>query len=271
MLFVNELRFALIDITRHKWRLGLWFLCFFLCIVYLEREAVPKEGIMGLPQALNLFFSSYTFAFPVLPLFLLFFSFGVLPFFDIARFIRYQKRERLFLSLLSRIFWVCLIFTILYLLGGVILGGVLSGRWDNVWLTKNGAPYLMYGDQIPLIQYYSSNVMVFRYIVTSLLLFHMIGLFAVVCYVFIKKFIYSFIIVTSVVILDKMLHTYFAFSLINDPLSLEMTSWLIPGLFPEMIYLFGGFALVFAVILYVCLVKQDYFNDYSIDNGKELD
>ncbi|WP_276787413.1 hypothetical protein [Bacillus sp. (in: firmicutes)] len=270
MLFVNELRFVLIDMCRHKRRLSFWFLCFLLCIVYLVKEGVPKEGIMGPPQALNLFLSSYTFSFPVLPLFLMFLSFGVLPFFDSVRFIRYQKRERVFLSLLSRVFWICLMFTILYLVGGVLLGVFLSGRWDNVWLSPEGAPYFLYGNKLPLDQYYSSNVMMVRYIITSLLLFHMIGLFAVVCYVFIKKYIYSFIIVTSVVILDKMLHTYFEFSLINDPISLEMTSWLIPGLFSEMIYLIGGFGIIFAVVLYICLINQDYFNEYSIDNEKEL-
>ncbi|MCW6699734.1 hypothetical protein LG401_01245 [Bacillus pumilus] len=269
MLFVKELHIVLLDIYRYKVRLFIWFFCYLLCILYLVKESIPQQGIMGIPQSLNLFFSSYTFIFPVLPLFLMFFSFGIVPFFDSSRFVRYKKRERVFLSLLLRVFWICLIFTLIYLIGGFLLGGFLSGRWDNVWLSTKGAPYLIYGDQLPLDEYFSSNIMLMRYLITSLLVFYLIGLFVVVCYLLSKNYIYSFIIISSTVILDKMLNIYFGFSFINDSLSLEMTSWLIPGLFSRMIYLFSGFGLLFTFLAYKIFIKQDFLNDYGIDHEKE--
>ncbi len=73
MLFVKELHIVLLDIWRYKVRLFIWFFCYLLCILYLVKESIPQHGIMGIPQSLNLFFSSYTFIFPVLPLFLMFF------------------------------------------------------------------------------------------------------------------------------------------------------------------------------------------------------
>jgi hypothetical protein len=66
-----------------------------------------------------------------------------------------------------------------------------------------------------------------------------------------------------------MLNIYFGFSFINDSLSLEMTSWLIPGLFSRMIYLFSGFGLLFTFFAYKIFIKQDFLNDYGIDHEKE--
>ena len=189
-------------------RLFIWFLLFALYFIFSQRKytATWNNGNTTIFKFIFLFL--YIYFSRITPFSNVFHLESYL--FRLFSFCSLSKRKSI-LSLLLRVFWICLIFTLIYLIGGFLLGGFLSGRWNNVWLSTKGTPYLIYGDQLPLDEYFSSNIMLIRYLITSLLVFHLIGLFVVVCYLLSKNYIYSFIIISSAVILDKMLNIYFGF------------------------------------------------------------
>lgn len=268
MWFIKEIKLIIMDLFCKRTYLFLWLLALLFCSLTLVKMAVPIKGEMGFPQSFDLFFSAFTFVFPVLPLFLMFLIFGLLPFFEPLRFIRYKKREQIFSSLLFRIFFIVLLFTVLYLLSGFIMGGIYSGQWNNVWLTKQGVPYLIYGEKIPLDTYFNTHWMIIRYSVTSLFLFNMLGTLVVIFYILIPRYIYSFIIVFIVAILDKTLQKIYDISLLNEPLTLGLNEWLMPETFVTTASLFGGMWILLTVFLYLIMEKKDYINKHKADNGQ---
>ncbi|PET37896.1 hypothetical protein CN520_24465 [Bacillus cereus] len=268
MSFIKEIKLLVMDMLCKKMYIFLWLLILLFCVVSLVKQAVPIKGEMGFPQCFEFFFSSFTFVFPVLPLFLIFLAYGIIPFFEPFRFIRYKKREHIFLALLLRIFLIVFLFTVFYLLSGFLVGGLYSGNWNNVWLTKKGLPYAIYGEQLALSKYFETWWMLIRYIMTSLFLFNLIGIIVVICYVLIPRYIYSFIIICTLSILDKTLQKIYGISLLNKQLTLGLNEWLRPETFQNISYLFGGIWIVLTVVLYIIMEKKDYFSNYKSDNGQ---
>ncbi|HDR6390237.1 hypothetical protein [Bacillus thuringiensis] len=268
MLFVKELKLLITDMYKMKWYIPIWFIVLIFSVLSIIRQTIPLVGIMGLPQTLDLFFSPFTFSFPVSPLFIVFLAFGLIPFFEPLRLIRYKKREIIFLALISRIFWIVFIFTILFLFSGLIISGIYSGNWHNVWLTKSGQPYQMFGNTINLEKYFETKWMITRYILTSLVIFNMLGVFVSILYVSIQRYIYAIIITFSIIMLDKTLEILFKISLINQKISLEMNQWITPGTFQETICWFGGIYIIFSTILYILIEKKDYLSKSKTNNEK---
>lgn len=268
MWFIKEIKLLAMDFFHKRAYLFLWLLLLLFCTLYLVKIAVPIKGDMGFPQFFDYFFSNFTFVFPVLPLFLFFLAFVLIPFFEPLRFIRYIKKERIFASLLLRIFLTVFLFTALYLGCGFILGGLYSGQWENIWITKNGLPYLTYGEQLQLNDYFNTYWMITRYFLTSLLLFNMLGILFALFYILIPRYTYSFIIVCTITILDNTLQKMHGISFINQPLSLGLTEWLMPETFQTTLFMFGGMCIIFTALLYIAIEKKDYFNTTTADNGK---
>ncbi|MGW5952461.1 hypothetical protein [Bacillus mycoides] len=269
MLLIREIKLLINDLLKARLRFAIWLVALIMCVIALVYMGVLTSGKIGFPQTLSHFFSPFTFYFPVVPLFLMLLSFILIPFFEPFRFIRYIKRENIFLALVIRIFLIVLLFTVLYLLGGFIAGGFISKRWDNLWLSKEGLPFLTYGEKVPLHEYFSTSWIIIRYFITSIFVFNMLGILVAIFYALIPRYIYSFIIVNSIILLDKSLDYFYGFSPINTTMSINMDKLLMPETFQSMCFLFGGVWLTFLTILYFILEKQDYLNRHKDDNGKE--
>ncbi|MEN3817023.1 MAG: hypothetical protein AAG110_08670 [Bacillus velezensis] len=268
MFVIREWKNLITDLCSDKWKISGWFCLFILTILFLIKSARLEDlkGTISIADAMDQFFSIYTFTFPLSPLFLLFVSIGVLPFFSLFRTIRYRSRSELFLALIARLFGISLCFTLLLLFSGYIISGIWCGNFVHYWDTTAGTPYIRYGDQIDLSSF-SGIWMITRYFITSTLVFFFFSAAVSAIYLFLSNYIYSFIAVMSLIIMDRMMSNFYEFSILHDHLSLNLDQWLVPESFETTVFLFTGGTLLLFSIIYVQMVKKDYSNGKIDENN----
>lgn len=267
MFVIREWKNLITDLNADKWKISSWFCLFILTILFLIKSARLEDlkGTISIADAMDQFFSIYTFTFPLSPLFLLFVSIGVIPFFSLFRIIRYRSRSELFLALIARLFGISLCFTLLLLIFGYIISGIWCGNFVHYWDTTAGTPYIRYGDQINLTSF-SVIWMITRYFITSTLVFFFISAAVSAIYLFLSNYIYSFIVVMSLIIMDRMMKNFYEFSILHDHLSLNLDQWLVPESFETTVFLFTGGTILLFSLIYAKMVKKDY-SDGKIDEN----
>ena len=151
MFVIREWKNLITDLCSDKWKISGWFCLFILTILFLIKSARLEDlkGTISIADAMDQFFSIYTFTFPLSPLFLLFVSIGVLPFFRYFVSLDIDHVQN-FLALIARLFGISLCFTLLLLFSGYIISGIWCGNFVHYWDTTAGTPYIRYGDQIDL-------------------------------------------------------------------------------------------------------------------------
>ncbi|MCY8850592.1 hypothetical protein [Bacillus inaquosorum] len=268
MFIVREWKSFIADLCADKWKLLGWFCLLILTILSLIKSARLEDvkGTISIADAMDQFFSVYTFVFPVIPLLLLFIAIGLLPFFSLFRVIRYKSRAELFLAFVGRIFGISSCFTFVFLLFGFIISVIWCGGFVHNWDTTNGTPYLLYGEQLQ-VTIFSPIWMIFRYITTAFLVFSFFITCTSAFYLIFSKYIYSFISIICLLMMDKMSNTFFNISILHDYLSLELTQWLVPGSFESTVFLYLGGTILLLCAIYIGMITKDFSNG-TIDINK---
>lgn len=191
---------------------SIFILSFYRLVLFLKEELmVAVENGFQLSNFDILFsfqstgiIDAYSFTFVIIPIFVLLVLFSIDYNNKTIRLIRYKNRKNLWNKNTAMILTSALLLSLLLVLGGYLVSGVILNGYNNTWNTEKGLPYLLYGTSKiwkNLSELLVSYKVLFIFGVTTFLGLSFVGLLVSTLKMLIHN-IYVFFIIMAVLIID---------------------------------------------------------------------
>ncbi|MFR1709713.1 MAG: hypothetical protein ACLSV2_12495 [Clostridium sp.] len=191
----------------------------------------------------NVDFISYMYI--IIPLFVTLIIYVVDTNNGLIRMIRYGDRNRIWNKNILLILASSFLLSILLVIGGYLVSGIILGSYKNLWNTETGLPYLLYGKTKiwgNLSQLLVSHKVIFIFWIMTFLGLSFIGAFICTIKLFIRN-IYVYIILIAIAFGD--FFNIFNFSLIAK-ISVSQREWTHPqSITFNIIYFLVGFLIFY--------------------------
>ncbi|MGD7061079.1 hypothetical protein ACQCU3_06185 [Bacillus altitudinis] len=217
MLLGKEFFILTSNLERQKMRTFFslaWMITGVFFILNLEENQTPLD-------LTNQLYTSSSFVHIIFPSFLILFTGFLIAVDSTYEVIRYKDRVVFLWFLYLRFIYLSVIFTIFYFCVSLVVGFIFSEQLNNLWVTQEGKPFLLYQNQVDLT-WYSWSFMTVRYLLQTFLLILIFGAFAMCIYLLVKNIALMFIISLAIPALDLSMKNLYDYSLFVQWLSVDL-------------------------------------------------
>lgn len=244
------------DIKRALWKIAL---VSFVLFIGMVSTTTGLDRVGSIADVFLYLLNEPSYSRFSVPLFLFILFFVLQPLFDPMRIHRMNERKQIVIHIYWIVFVTVILFIVFYFFVGFIYGWYKSGTLTNTWVTKEGKPYQILGDDIDLSMF-STGYMVIRFTLTAMVVFYFIGLITAFLHIIFPRFVFVFLLIEGILIFDNVLIWFMDFSLFSRYVGIWFDNWGMAPFIGNLSYFFG-LSIVVAVLIYLYLMKYDFVQE----------